>query len=172
MTVCWKVTHSQTHTHTHTHTHAPVMEREGLEYWAFSRIFTRLLHFAFMQISLRIHIDVVSIYIYPVFIFPHCFLSFCFSRNSSPKMHISWKCAFPHVIQDVDEFVSSLEQIWRNLSLNHLLISDPLQWMGAVRMRAEKVSVINKFIWKMFFASNHCFWILDQLQVLYPYLVK
>ncbi len=33
-------------------------------------------------------------------------------------------------IQDVDEFVSSSEQIWRNASLH-------LQWMGAVRMRVQ-----------------------------------
>ncbi len=36
-------------------------------------------------------------------------------------------------IQDVDEFVSSREQSWRNLALHHLLTMDPLQWMGAVR---------------------------------------
>ncbi len=29
----------------------------------------------------------------------------------------------PQAIQDVDEFVSALEQIWRNLALNHLLTS-------------------------------------------------
>lgn len=62
----------------HTHTHAPVMRHEGLEYWAFSRIFTRLLHFAFTQISLCIYTDVISIYIYPVFIFSQCLLLFCF----------------------------------------------------------------------------------------------
>ncbi len=160
-------------THTHTHTHALVMEREGLEYWAFSRIFTHVYsilhscrsHFAFILMSSAFIFTQCSF-------FPTVFCCFAFKGIVHPKMHISWKCAYPHVIQDVDEFVSSLEQIWRNLSLHHLLISDPLQWMGAVRMRAEKVSVINKFIWKMFFASNHCFWILDQLQVLYPYLVK
>ncbi len=50
------------------------------------------------------------------------------------------------VIQDVDGFVSSLEQIWRNLALHHLLTHDPLQWMGAVRMRvqtADKYITIN-----------------------------
>ncbi len=32
--------------------------------------------------------------------------------------------------KDVDEFVSSPEQIWINLALHHLLM-DHLQWMGA-----------------------------------------
>ncbi len=33
----------------------------------------------------------------------------------------------------VNEFVSSWEQIWRNSAL----IQDPLQWMGAVRMKVQ-----------------------------------
>ncbi len=41
------------------------------------------------------------------------------------------------LIQDADEFVSSSEQIWRNLALHHLLTMDPLQWMGANRMRFQ-----------------------------------
>ncbi len=38
-------------------------------------------------------------------------------------MKICWKCAYCQAIQDVDEFefVSLLEQIWRNVSLHHLL---------------------------------------------------
>ncbi len=43
-----------------------------------------------------------------------------------PNIKTSWKCT--PTIQDIDEFGSSWEQIWRNLAL------DPLQWMGAVRM--------------------------------------
>ncbi len=35
---------------------------------------------------------------------------------------ISWKYTHPLAIQDVDEFVSSSEQIWRNVALHHLLI--------------------------------------------------
>ncbi len=42
----------------------------------------------------------------------------------------------PQAMQDIDEFVSSSEQIWRNVALHHLLM-DPLQWMGAVRMRVQ-----------------------------------
>ncbi len=47
-----------------------------------------------------------------------------------------WKFTHPQAIQDVNEFVSSLEQIWRNLALHHLL-TNRLQWMGAVRMRVQ-----------------------------------
>ncbi len=40
--------------------------------------------------------------------------------------------------QGVDEFVSSSEQIWRNVALHHLIDPmDALQWMGAVRMRVQ-----------------------------------
>ncbi len=40
-----------------------------------------------------------------------------------PKMKICWQFTHPQAIQHVDEFVSSSEQIWRNLSLHHLLIN-------------------------------------------------
>ncbi len=43
-----------------------------------------------------------------------------------PNIKTSWK--YTPTIQDIDEFGSSWEQIWRNVAL------DPLQWMGAVRM--------------------------------------
>ncbi len=36
-------------------------------------------------------------------------------------MKICRKCSHPLAIQDVDEFVSSPEQIRRNLALHHLL---------------------------------------------------
>ncbi len=36
-------------------------------------------------------------------------------------IEICWKLNHPYTIQDVDEFVSSSEQIWRNLALRHLL---------------------------------------------------
>ncbi len=39
-------------------------------------------------------------------------------------------------LSDYPEFISSLEQIWKNVALHHLLM-DPLQWMGAVRMRVQ-----------------------------------
>ncbi len=50
-----------------------------------------------------------------------------------PKMEICWKSTHSQPIQDVDEFVSSSEQIWRNVSSE----MDPLQWMDAVRMRVQ-----------------------------------
>ncbi len=41
-------------------------------------------------------------------------------------------------IQDVDEFVSSWEQFWRNVALHHTCSEMyALQWMGAVRMRVQ-----------------------------------
>ncbi len=36
-------------------------------------------------------------------------------------MKICFKCTPPQTIQDVDEFLSSSEQIWRNLALQQLL---------------------------------------------------
>ncbi len=36
-------------------------------------------------------------------------------------MKFCWKCTHPQSIHNVDEFVSSSEQIWWNLSLHHLL---------------------------------------------------
>ncbi len=51
-------------------------------------------------------------------------------------MKICWKITHPQAIQV--EFVSSSEQIWRNVALHHLLTPmDPLQWMGAVRKRVQ-----------------------------------
>ncbi len=37
------------------------------------------------------------------------------------KMKISWKLTHLQTIQNIDEFVSPSEQIWRNLALHHLL---------------------------------------------------
>ncbi len=51
-----------------------------------------------------------------------------------PKMKSCWEFTHPQTIQDVDEFVSSSEQILRNLALHHLIT---LQWMGAVTMRVQ-----------------------------------
>ncbi len=43
------------------------------------------------------------------------------NKNSSPKNGNMLKMYSPLAIQDVDEFVSSLEQIWRKLALHPLL---------------------------------------------------
>ncbi len=45
-------------------------------------------------------------------------------------MKICWKCVHPQAIQDVDEFVSSSEQIWRNLALHHLLTNGSIAVNG------------------------------------------
>ncbi len=47
------------------------------------------------------------------------------------------KCTHLQVIHDVEKFICSSEQIWGNLALQHLL-----QWMGAIRMRADKNIII------------------------------
>ncbi len=38
-----------------------------------------------------------------------------------PKIRTCWKCPRSQAVQDVDEFVSLSEQIWRNVALHHLL---------------------------------------------------
>ncbi len=38
-----------------------------------------------------------------------------------PKMKICWNFTYPQAVQDVDEFVSSTEQIWRSVASHHLL---------------------------------------------------
>ncbi len=43
-----------------------------------------------------------------------------------PKMKICWSCTRPQAIQDVDEFASSWEQIWRNLHYFTYSPMDPL----------------------------------------------
>ncbi len=49
-----------------------------------------------------------------------------------------------YTIQDEDDFFSSSEKIWRNLAFTPL---DPLQWMGAVRIRVVRMnkSIIEAF---------------------------
>ncbi len=52
-----------------------------------------------------------------------------------PKMKISWKCAHPQTIWDMDEFVSSSDlEKCHCISVSAM---DALQWMGAVRMRVQ-----------------------------------
>ncbi len=36
---------------------------------------------------------------------------------------LCWKCTHPQAIQNIDEFISSSEQIWRDVTLHHLLTS-------------------------------------------------
>ncbi len=44
-----------------------------------------------------------------------------------------------------DKFVSLLEQIWRNVAC---LTMDPLQWMGAIRMRVQTADKNSTMIYK------------------------
>ncbi len=43
----------------------------------------------------------------------------CFQEIACPK--VCWTFTHPQAIQNVEDFVSSLEQIWRNVALHHLL---------------------------------------------------
>ncbi len=60
-------------------------------------------------------------------------------QTNAPALHARafWELfkesSHPQAIQDVDEFVSSSELIWR-ITCSPM---DPLQWMGAVRMRVQ-----------------------------------
>ncbi len=54
-----------------------------------------------------------------------------------PNMKICWKLTHPQAIRDVYEFLSSSEQIWRNLALHHFL----RMWMGAVRVQTADKNI-------------------------------
>ncbi len=43
----------------------------------------------------------------------------CFQEIACPK--VCWTFTHPQAIQNVEDFVSSSEQIWRNVALHHLL---------------------------------------------------
>ncbi len=36
-------------------------------------------------------------------------------------MNMCWKCTHPQAIWDLNEFISSLEHIWKNVALHHFL---------------------------------------------------
>ncbi len=36
------------------------------------------------------------------------------------QKNVSWTFTHSHAIQDIDEFVSSFKQIWKNVALHHL----------------------------------------------------
>ncbi len=67
------------------------------------------------------------------------FLCTCLKGVVHPKKKEIADCTQLQAIQDVDEFVSSSEHIRRNVALQYFTCSpmDPLQWMGAVRMRVQ-----------------------------------
>ncbi len=63
-----------------------------------------------------------------------------------------------HTRSDVHDFIFSSEQIWWNLAL-HLLTMDPLQWMGAVRMRVQTADRNNKHWWASDGLKKNIHWI-------------
>ncbi len=60
-----------------------------------------------------------------------------FKGNFHPKIKRFRKCTYSPAIQDVDEFVSSSEQIWRNLALHYLLTYGSSAVNGCHRMRVQ-----------------------------------
>ncbi len=50
---------------------------------------------------------------------------------------ICWTLTHPQASQDVNEFVSSSKQIWRNVAIHHLLSNGSSAVNGAVRMRVQ-----------------------------------
>ncbi len=163
------LSNTHTHTHTHSHTHAPVMELEDLN--------TGLsLGFLHMFTPFCIHADLTShsywcrlhLYLPSVHFFPLFFCRFVFKGIVHPKMHIQfqdvdihprcrWVCFF--IGADLKKSIIK--------SLAH-------QWSSAVngcRQNESWESVCNKQIHQ---EDVFCFkpLLLDQLQVLYPYLVK
>ncbi len=81
------------------------------------------------------------------------FVNYSSSINLKEQFTQKWKFSenvlTPQTNQDVDELVSSSKQIWSYLALHHCLTTmDPLQWMGAVRIRVQtadkNITIIHK----------------------------
>ncbi len=53
------------------------------------------------------------------------------------EMNVCLKLTHPQTIQNVDEFVSYSEQVWREIKHYINYSPDPMQWMGAVRTRVQ-----------------------------------
>ncbi len=65
-------------------------------------------------------------------------LSRCFLlKEFHPIMKICWKCTHPQAIQDVDEFFFFFIRTDLEKCIIACSSMDPLQWMGAVRMRVQ-----------------------------------
>ncbi len=67
-----------------------------------------------------------------------------------PKMKICWKCTQPQAIQNVDDFVFSSEQIWRNLTLHHFITN------GSSVNGCRQNESPNSFNFKLFLAKIKC----------------
>ncbi len=63
-------------------------------------------------------------------------------------MKICWKVTHTQAIQDVDEFVSLSELIWRNVALHHLLTNGSSAVNGCHQKRVQTadktITIINK----------------------------
>ncbi len=53
-------------------------------------------------------------------------------------MKICWKCIHPQAIKDVEEFASSLEQIWSKLAVHHLLTNGSFEVNGCRQNKNQK----------------------------------
>ncbi len=60
-------------------------------------------------------------------------------------MKMGLTCTYPQAIQDVDEFVCSSEQIWRNTALHHMLTNGSSAVNG-FRQNESNNNVMNKSI--------------------------
>ncbi len=71
-------------------------------------------------------------------------LHFCIKEIVYPKVKIYRKCTHPQTIQYVDEFVSLLEQIWRNIASNYLLINGSSTVNGCSQHESwKKITISN-----------------------------
>ncbi len=58
-------------------------------------------------------------------------------------MKICWKFTHPQVNKDIYEFVSSLEQIWRNSALRHLL-NERSSAVNGFQTDEKNITIIHK----------------------------
>ncbi len=73
----------------------------------------------------QVMLSVFSFSLFFFFFFFFFFFTYLLKWKVHPNMKLCWKCTRPQTIQDVNEFASWLEQIWRNVALHHLLNSRP-----------------------------------------------
>ncbi len=72
----------------------------------------------------------------------------------------------PNAIQDVDEFVSSSEQIWRNLALHHLL-SNGSSTVNGCRQNESKcnITIIHKWAYLHYSSPSINVWWREMMRV-------
>ncbi len=77
-----------------------------------------------------------------------------------PQIKISWKCTYPQAIQDEDVFLH-----WNKCGffLHYITCSpmDPLQWMDAIRMRAQTAEIIIHKIFR-YFEEKNCLFLISK----------